>query len=170
MASSGLKAFAVVRSDRRFEESRLIMIQPPHFIGICIALVSLSLASCASGPQKQDPLDALDAEDSEESVSDAESSADGSIPFREAEMTRPGQIGGPSFSIPPRAIEKRVKGVWVARCVITETGSVEGCRILKSLPESNAHLLQILRAQKYAPVMYKGNPQRVFYTFKITFK
>ncbi len=141
-------------------------------------LVASGLGACASGPDKPDPLDALAAEDRQAAepeppvdpvASDAERMGDGTIPFGK-EMTRPTQFSGPTPSLPPRAIEDRIMGVWVARCIITETGSVEGCKIVKGLKHSNAHLLQVIQAQKYTPVIYEGKPQRVFYTFKITFR
>lgn len=131
-----------------------------------------NLLACASGPDKPDPLTALAAEDEQPvdaTASDAERSGDGTIPFEKG-MNRPGQIAGPSPSLPPQAIAEHVTGTWIARCVITETGSVEGCKIVKGLRLSDAHLLQIIQAQKYSPVVFEGKPQRVFYTFKITFR
>lgn len=130
------------------------------------------LTACASGPEKPDPLAALLAEDEDknaEAAADARLNDDKAIPFRPG-LTRPTQIGGPTPSLPPAAIQQRVTGTWIARCVITETGSVEQCEIVKGLRDSNAHLLQNLKAQRYTPVMLDGVPQRVRYTFKTTFR
>jgi Gram-negative bacterial TonB protein C-terminal len=145
------------------------------FLGGLIASI---LGACASGPDKQDPLDALAAEDRhaaapeppvDPAASDAERMGDGAVPFGK-EMAPPTQMSGPSPSLPPKAIESHVSGQWIARCIITETGSVEGCKVVKGLSYSDAHLLQIIQAQKYTPVIYQGKPHRVFYTFKITFR
>ncbi|HMY18249.1 MAG TPA: energy transducer TonB [Polyangium sp.] len=140
------------------------------------AYLATTLTACASGPEKPDTLAVMLAEDEEkkseaasEAAADAKLNDDKAVPFRPG-LTRPMQIGGPTPSLPPEAIAQHVTGTWIARCVITETGSVEQCKIVKGLRDSNAHLLQILKAQKYKPVMYDGVPQRVFYTFKITFK
>ncbi|HRI69110.1 MAG TPA: energy transducer TonB [Polyangium sp.] len=145
-------------------------------------LIASSLGACASGPDKQDPLVALAAEDKEEPQStqpveppvdpapgDAKRSDDGTVTFGRG-MSRPTQFSGPSPSLPPKAIENHISGQWMARCVITETGSVEECKVIKGLPHSDAHLLQILQSQTYTPVIYEGKPQRVYYTFKITFR
>jgi hypothetical protein len=85
-------------------------------------------------------------------------------------MTRPSQTGGPTPSLPPAAVAAHVSGVFIARCVITETGAVEGCSLVKGLPHSDEHILRSLQQQKYTPVIFEGKPQRVYYTFKITFK
>lgn len=136
------------------------MIRLPQCLGICFALVSLSVVSCASGPQRQDPLEALDAEDD----------ASNGPPKEFRNCTAPKQIGGPAPSLPAKAIANHVTGVWVARCTITEEGSVEGCAIVKGLPDSDEHLLQIFHAQKYRPVFCDDNARRTKYTFKVRFK
>lgn len=85
-------------------------------------------------------------------------------------MTRPSQTGGPSPSLPPAAVAAHVSGVHIARCRITETGSVDSCSVVKGLPHSDEHILRILQQQKYTPVIFEGRPVAVWYTFKTTFK
>ena len=151
------------------------MVNRSRFNTFCFVCLASSLFACASGPDNPDPLTALGAEDGEteapvdDTATDAERSGDGTIPFGHG-MERPTQSSGPTPSIPPEGLRHRVTGVWMARCIITETGSVEACKIIKGLKYSNAHILHIVLKQKYTPVIYEGKPQRVFYTFKITFK
>jgi hypothetical protein len=134
------------------------------------------LSACASDPKHPDPLAELLTQD-ESGKGDkpevdkpiVDEPEEGTIPFG-PNMARPVFIGGPTPSLPPEALANRVLGVWVARCIITEDGAVEKCKIVKGLPYSNAHLLNIVQTQKYTPVIFEGKPQRVFYTFKITFR
>lgn len=150
------------------------------FAAFCrVAFVGF-VGACASSPDQPDPLTALADDGDREKVAapteadlgkaDAElGQGEKTIPFGKG-MTRPYQVSGPAPSLPPAAIANHVTGMWIARCAMTETGDIEDCKIIKGLRDSNAHLLHIIKAQKYTPVMYEGRPQRVFYTFKITFK
>lgn len=59
----------------------------------------------------------------------------------------------------------------VTRCVITQSGSVERCRVLQGLsPSAAASLAQHLELQRYEPPRYRGEPVDVDYTFYIELK
>jgi periplasmic protein TonB len=83
-------------------------------------------------------------------------------------ITLVGGTAHPSYTREAR--EARVEGKVIARCVITETGMLEGCRIVKGLPHLDEAVLANLRARRYAPIMYQGRPVRVYYTIPFTFK
>jgi TonB family protein len=63
-----------------------------------------------------------------------------------------------------------VTGIFIARCRITESGSVDSCSVVKGLPHMDDHVVRTLQQQKFTPVIFEGKPQAVWYTFKITFK
>ncbi|HRI70295.1 MAG TPA: energy transducer TonB [Polyangium sp.] len=175
------------------------MVQLPRIRIVVLGLVYVTLVACASGPEKPNPSPPIAAEDANlvpldvpmtdvpmpnvqkvdaESTgakgtdvekTDAPEYANVTIPFGPG-MSRPTLIAGLTPSLPPIAIAKGVTGTWIGRCIITEQGSVEGCEVIKGLPESNEHICQSIQAQKYTPIIFEGKPQRVFYQFKITFR
>ncbi len=64
-----------------------------------------------------------------------------------------------------------VDGVVVARCVINEEGNVEQCKIIQNpFATANEDFVVVLQAQRLAPVVFEGKPQRVNYTFRTRFK
>ncbi len=86
-------------------------------------------------------------------------------------MNRPTQVAGPTQ--PPytrEALVARVEGTLIARCVITTTGAVRNCRIIKGLPHLDQAVLQALQQRRYTPVLYNGQPVNVEYTFPFRFK
>ena len=88
------------------------------------------------------------------------------LPFG-AGMTRPEKIGGPSPQYTREALEARVQGLMIVKCVITTEGKVEKCRIIKPLPHMEQSVLDALYAQRYKPVTFQGRPVQVDYTFNI---
>lgn len=64
-----------------------------------------------------------------------------------------------------------IDGVLIARCVITEEGNVEQCKIIQNpFATKNDDFVAVLQAQEFTPVVFEGKPQRVDYTFRIRFK
>lgn len=82
-------------------------------------------------------------------------------------MTRPTQVSGPPVSA---GITIQTTGLWIGRCIIKEDGSVTECNVIKGLPNVDKLLVRNLEAQKYTPVLYQGQAQRVYYMFKVNFK
>jgi len=88
------------------------------------------------------------------------------------------QIAGPKryetpdgFPVNMIADGSLVEGVLIAKCVIIETGSVDQCRIIKNpFATKNEVIVALLQTHKFAPIIFKGEPQRVNYTFRIRFK
>jgi serine/threonine protein kinase len=82
------------------------------------------------------------------------------VPFSEG-MTPPELIDG----IPPvysrEALAAHVEGVVVARCVVTTSGHLEKCRLIKSLPFMDQPILESLGTRRYNPAMYQGKPVAV---------
>lgn len=88
------------------------------------------------------------------------------LPFG-AGMTRPERISGPIPLYTKEALEKRVEGLMVVKCVITLQGEVRQCRIIQPLPFMEAAVLDALYQSRYKPVMLEGKPIQVDYTFNI---
>ena len=86
------------------------------------------------------------------------------LPFG-AGMTRPEKLSGPMPQYTPEALEARVQGLVIAKCVITTEGTLEQCRIIKPLPHLEQAVLKALYASRYKPVTYQGRPVAVDYTF-----
>jgi protein TonB len=59
-------------------------------------------------------------------------------------MTRPVLLSGPAIAYPREAVEARVEGTMIAKCVITTDGAVRDCRIVKGLAYMDQRLLEAL--------------------------
>ncbi len=88
------------------------------------------------------------------------------LPFGEG-MTRPQKLSGPNPQYSREALEARVQGLMIVKCVITTEGKIERCRIIKPLPHMEQSVLDALYAQRYQPVTFQGRPVQVDYTFNI---
>ncbi|WPB74870.1 energy transducer TonB [Archangium violaceum] len=88
------------------------------------------------------------------------------LPFG-AGMTRPEKMSGPAPQYTREALEARVQGLMIVKCVITTEGAIERCRIIKPLPHMEQAVLDSLYAQRYKPVTFQGRPVQVDYTFNI---
>lgn len=81
-------------------------------------------------------------------------------------MTRPVQLEGRDPQYTREALEARVEGKLIAKCVINTGGRLESCRIIKSLPMMDQAVLGALATKRYTPVMYQGRPVAVQYIFE----
>ncbi|XXX75660.1 TonB family protein [Sorangium sp. So ce134] len=88
------------------------------------------------------------------------------LPFQEG-MTRPVPIVAPAVVYTRQALQARVEGTVLAKCVVTTAGSLTGCRIVKGVPHMNEAVLEALAASRYKPVSYQGRPVNVDYVFSI---
>lgn len=88
------------------------------------------------------------------------------IPFGPG-MQRPRKISGPEPQYTREAREARVEGKMLVQCVITVDGRLTSCRILKGLPFMDQPVLSALAQQRWTPVVFQGQPVRVFYTIPI---
>jgi protein TonB len=84
-----------------------------------------------------------------------------------ADMRRPEKLSGPRLFWPQAALDQRVQGQVLARCILTRDGSVRSCRILKPLPPMDEEVLLSLCGSHYQPAMDQGQPVDVEYTFNI---
>jgi protein TonB len=91
------------------------------------------------------------------------------LPFGEG-MNRPQRIAGPEPVYPREAREAHVEGTMLVQCVITTEGTLEGCRVLKSLPFMDQPVLAALARQRYTPVTFQGRPVAVRYVMPFKFK
>jgi protein TonB len=93
------------------------------------------------------------------------------LPFGEG-MNRPQLVGGPEPVFPREALEAKVQGTLLAKCVITTEGALTGCRIIKSLPFLDQPVLAALAQRRYTPVSFQGRPVSVEYVipFKFTLR
>jgi protein TonB len=91
------------------------------------------------------------------------------LPFGEG-MTRPQPLSGPEPVYPRQAREAKVEGTLLVKCVITTTGTLRSCRVLKSLPFLDQPVLEALAQQRYTPVTFQGRPVDVEYVIPFRFK
>lgn len=68
-------------------------------------------------------------------------------------MTRPVKLSGPHPYYTLEALEHRIEGLMIVKCVITMEGIVKNCRVLS----------------RFQPVTYQGRPVNVDYTFNLHF-
>ena len=82
-------------------------------------------------------------------------------------MTRPARIVGQDPVYTREALEARVEGLTIVKCVITTEGTAENCRMIKALPHMEKAVLDALATQKFKPVTFQGRPVSVDYVFNI---
>jgi protein TonB len=85
-------------------------------------------------------------------------------------MERPTLISGPQPVYSREALAARVEGTVLAKCVITTSGTLRDCRILKGLPYMEGAVLDALARQRYRPVVYQGRPVNLEYVIPFKFK
>ena len=88
------------------------------------------------------------------------------LSFRDG-MTPPEQLEGKPIVYSQAAIDAGVQGTIEAKCVINVRGTLENCRILRSLPYMDKAVLEALATRKYTPVMLDGKAVPVEYVFAI---
>jgi protein TonB len=76
-------------------------------------------------------------------------------------------MSGASIQYTREALEARVQGMLIAKCVITREGEVETCKIIKGLPHMDVSVLSALETRRYSPVTWQGKPISVSYIFNI---
>jgi protein TonB len=91
------------------------------------------------------------------------------LPFGEG-MSPPRLIEGSDPVYPLAAREARVEGTMIVRCVITTTGTLQRCRVLKSLPWLEQPVLEALARRRYTPVLFQGRPVNVEYVIPLRFE
>lgn len=91
---------------------------------------------------------------------------EGAVVFHEG-MQPPKLLSGTAIHYTREALEDRVQGLLVARCVITRQGEVEHCKINQGLPHMDRVVLAALEQRRYSPVTLAGKPISVSYTFRI---
>ena len=91
------------------------------------------------------------------------------LPFGQG-MTRPQQISGGTPQYSREAIAARVEGKVIVRCVITTSGEVRDCKVIKGVPMLQEIVLANLTQSRYTPVTYQGRPETVQYLFTFNFK
>jgi serine/threonine-protein kinase len=80
----------------------------------------------------------------------------GGVMHMEEGMTRPSRVSGGNPVYSREAIEAKSAGTVVAKCVISESGSVSSCRIIKGIPFMDGPVLAALQSWKYTPAQYQG--------------
>ena len=82
-------------------------------------------------------------------------------------MTRPTPISAVAPTYTREALEARVEGTVIAKCVVTTSGALTGCRIVKGVPHMDQAVLSALAASKYQPATLQGKPVSVDYVFSM---
>lgn len=91
----------------------------------------------------------------------------GVIPYH-AGMTPPVMLSGKEPVFPKEALERRVRGDVIVKCVITTEGAVTNCAVEKSLPIVTQAVLDALMTRRYTPVTFNGVPMSVSYVFQVS--
>jgi len=80
-------------------------------------------------------------------------------------MTRPTPISAVAPAYTREALEAKVEGTVIAKCVVTTSGALTGCRIVKGVAHMDQAVLNALSASKYQPALLQGKPVAVDYVF-----
>lgn len=82
-------------------------------------------------------------------------------------MTRPKLLEMVEPSYTREARDAKVQGLFLAKCVITVSGSLQKCRVVKGLPLMDQAVLTALSRWRYTPVIYRGKPVAVDYVIQV---
>jgi len=88
------------------------------------------------------------------------------MPFTDG-MTRPKLLEMVEPVYTREARDANVKGLFLAKCVITSAGSLQKCRVVKGLPMMDQAVLSALARWRYTPVIYQGKPVAVDYVIQV---
>lgn len=88
------------------------------------------------------------------------------MPFGDG-MTRPTLISKADPIYTREALSARVEGLLIAKCVITTSGELTRCRVVKGLPHMDNAVLSALAKWRYSPVLYQGKPTSVEYVISV---
>jgi protein TonB len=88
------------------------------------------------------------------------------LPFTDG-MTRPKLLDMVAPQYTREARDANVKGLFLAKCVITTTGALQKCRVIKGLPMMDQAVLSALARWRYTPVIYQGKPVAVDYVIQV---
>lgn len=82
-------------------------------------------------------------------------------------MTRPKLISGRDPIYTPEALAAHVEGLIIVRCIITTSGTIENCVVIKSLPLMDQPVLDALASRRYEPPLLHGRPVSTYFVFNI---
>ena len=82
-------------------------------------------------------------------------------------MTRPALLSKTDPLYTREALEARVEGLMLVKCVITPRGGLTNCRIVKGLPHMDSAVLAALSKWTYSPVTYQGQAVSVDYVIPV---
>jgi protein TonB len=88
------------------------------------------------------------------------------LPFMDG-MTRPKLLEMVEPIYTREARDARVAGLFLAKCVITTSGRLQKCRVVKGLPRMDQAVLDALSRWRYSPVIYQGKPVAVDYVIQV---
>src|SRR5216683_2942034 len=71
------------------------------------------------------------------------------------------KVSGPQIQYTDKALEKEIEGTMVVKCVVTADGSVNNCRVLKSLPFMDRAAIDAIERWRYKPYTVDGKPAEV---------
>ena len=93
----------------------------------------------------------------------------GSVLVLGPEMVPPRLLLGPEPRYPQAALLQQLGGTVVVRCTVTDGGSVQDCRVVKSVPLLDEAALQAVQGRHYAPALYEGRPVSVWMYLPVRF-
>jgi len=88
------------------------------------------------------------------------------LPFMDG-MTRPSLLSKVDPEFTREARTANVQGLILTKCVISTTGTLSRCRIVKGIPLMDQAVLSALSKWKYSPVLYQGKPTAVEYLIPV---
>jgi serine/threonine-protein kinase len=97
----------------------------------------------------------------------AGSAPTGALP-RSDGMTKPVMLSGRDPVYTREALVAGIQGTMVVKCVVTLQGTLQNCRVLKSLPHMDQAVLDALKTRVYTPAMQDGQPVAVEQVFNLT--
>ena len=82
-------------------------------------------------------------------------------------MTRPVPMKRLDWRYPPELLARRVSGLIILACVLSEEGVVEDCEVVKPLEGATDWAVGKVKSTRYTPVTLDGKPVRVRYVYSI---
>jgi len=89
------------------------------------------------------------------------------VPLFHEPMTRPVPLKRPDWRYPPELVSRRVSGLVILKCVLSEEGVAEDCEVVKPLQGATEWAIGQVKSTRYTPVTLDGKPIRVRYVFNV---
>ena len=91
----------------------------------------------------------------------------GEAQFDPQTMQRPKPVSGEALRLPEEILDSGVHGLLIVKCLITKSGSLEDCCMVKGVDGLTGLVFDAVRRRRYEPAKVHGEPVDLRYVFNV---